>query len=123
MDSYLRWSSSTGASFVPWWNNADVVVASLAIFGVFFIVAAFSRRQWFADLAFAALVAGGILVSWPAMVALSIAAVVLLIAVSFLHRAIRPERSAQIEAEAAQLAAPAVESLTRELTSQRDARK
>ena len=123
MDSYLRWAGSTGASFVPSWNNADVVLVTLAIFAVCFTASAFSGRQFLTDVAFLALVAGGILVSWPGMVALSVSAVAVLMIVSFAHRAIRPERSAQIEAEAERLAAPAIESFERELTSQRDARK
>ena len=123
MDGYLRWAGSTGASFVPWWNNADVVLVTLAIFAVCFTASAFSGRRFLTDVAFLALVAGGILVSWPGMVALSVSAVAVLIVVSFAHRAIRPERSAQIDAEADQIAGPAIESLERELTSQRDARK
>jgi len=108
---------------VPSWNNADVVLVTLAIFAVCFTASAFSGRRFLTDVAFLALVAGGILVSWPGMVALSVSAVAVLMIVSFAHRAIRPERSAQIEAEAERLAAPAIESFERELTSQRDARK
>jgi len=39
--------------------------------------------------------------------------------VSFTHRALRPEESARISAEADMTAAPAVQSLTRELTDDR----
>ena len=120
MDSYLRWASSTGPSFVPWWSNADVVLATLAIFAVCFTASAFSGRRFLADVAFVSLVVGGILLSWPGMVALSMSAIAVLIVVSFAHRAIRPERSAQIEAEAERMAAPAIESLERELASKRE---
>jgi len=123
VEAYAAWAASTGASFVPWWTNADVAVVALALFAICFTVSAFSGAGFFTDVAFLALVAGGILVSWQAMVALSVAAVALLIAVSFLHRAMRPARSAQIQAEAERLAAPAVESFERELASQRDPRK
>ena len=114
MDSYLHWASSTGASFVPALSNADVVLASLAIFAVSFTVSAFTGRQWLGDIAFLTLVAGGILVPWPGMVALSIAAVMLLVVVGFLHRALRPGHSTRIEAEAERQAASAVESFARE---------
>ena len=119
MDAYLRWASTTGPSFVPAWTNADVVLASLAVFLACFTLSAFARRGWFFDIAFLAIVAGGILVSWPAMVALSIAAVFLAMVVSFIHRALRPEESARISAEAETIAAPGVESLTRELRDDR----
>ena len=117
MDAYLRWASATGASFVPAWSNADVVLVSLAIFLACFTLSAFTRRGWFFDIGFLTLVGGGILVSWPAMVVLSMGAAILAMVLSFAHRALRPEDSARISAEAEAIAAPAVESLSRELTS------
>ena len=114
MDAYLRWATSTGTSFVPAWNNADVVLVCLAIFAASFTVSAFTGRQWLADIAFLALVVGGILVPWPGMVALSLSAVMLLIVVGFLHRALRPAHTARVEAEAERQAASAVESFARE---------
>jgi hypothetical protein len=123
MAAFASWAASTGASFVPWLSNAAVVAVALALFAIFFTVSAFSGVGFLSDVAFLALVVGGILVSWPAMVVLSVSAVALLIVVSFAHRAIRPAHSAQIEAEAGRRAAPAVESLERELGSRRDQRR
>lgn len=115
VESYLQWAVTTGVSFVPAWSNASVVIVALVIFVVGFLAAAFSGRQWLFDVAFLALVAGGILVPWPAMVALSIAAVILATLLSFLHRALAPARSARIEAEAARIASARTRDFVRDL--------
>lgn len=118
-DWYLRFSESTGPAFVAAWSNADVAVVSLAIFTVGFALAAAFTAQWLLDLAFAALVAGGILVTWPAMVALTIAAVIIAIVVSFAHKWLAPERQARIEKEADAIAASAVADFERDLGKRR----
>ncbi len=115
VESYLQWAATTGASFVPAWNNASVVIAALVIFAVFFLVAAFSSRDWPFDIAFVALVVGGIMVPWPGMVAMSIVAVILAIALSFLHRALAPAQSARIQAEAERVAASHTETFVRDV--------
>ena len=93
IEEYVRWAATTGASFVPAWSNASVALVALATFTALFVAGAFSQRRWFMDVAFLSLVVGGILVAWPAMVALSIAAVLVTVVVSFLHRAIAPRRA------------------------------
>ena len=85
------------------------------MFAVFFVVATLTAREWPTDIAFLSLVAGGLLVAWPAMVALTVGAVFLMMIVSLLHRVVAPERTARIEAEAERRAAPAVEALARDL--------
>lgn len=115
MEAFLRWAATTGPSFVPAWSNASVALVAFAVFAVFLVAGIWSQRQWILDVAFLALVAGGILVAWPAMVVLSIAAAMLLIVVSVLYRALAPARSAQIEADADRQAQAAVEAFAREM--------
>jgi uncharacterized membrane protein len=115
IDEYLRWAATTGASFVPSWSNASVALVALAAFAILFLVGAFSQWQWLFDAAFLTLVIGGILVAWPAMVVLSIAAVLLAILLSLLHRAVAPRQNARIQAEADRRARDAVGEFAREL--------
>lgn len=122
MDAYLRWASTTGASFVPAWDNASVVVATLVVFLLCFTVSAFARREWLLDVGFLALVTGGILVPWSGMVVLSMGAVIIAIVVSYAHRALRPEESARITAEADRIATPAVDAFAHELLGERPGR-
>ena len=114
-DWWFRFSESTGAAFVPAWSNADVAVVSLLVFTLGFALAAAFAAQRLLDVAFAALVAGGILVTWPAMVALTIAAVVIAIVVSFAQKWLAPERQALIDKEADAIAASAVADFERDL--------
>lgn len=114
-DWYVRFSESTGPAYVGAWSNADVAVVSLLVFTLCFAVSAAFTLYWLLDIAFAALVAGGILVAWPAMVALTIAAVLVAIVVSFLHKWIAPGRQARIEAEADAIAASAAADFKRDL--------
>lgn len=122
IDTYLQWAATTGASFMPSWNNASVAVTALSLFTLCFAVAAFAAVEWFADLAFLTLVAGAIMVPWPAMVAMSIVAVIVAIALSFLHRWLMPGRSAQIEADADRQARASVEAFARDLVGEDAAR-
>ena len=114
-DWYLRMAATTGSSFVPAWSNADVAIVAIVVFAVFFVIATLTAREWPTDVAFLSLVAGGILVAWPAMIALTIGAVFLAMLVSMIHRVVAPERTARIAAEAERRAAPAVEALARDL--------
>lgn len=121
IEEYFRWAATTGASFVPQWSNASVALVALAAFFALFVAGAISQWQWLMDAAFLSVVAGGILVAWPAMVALSIAAVLVTVVVSFLYRAIAPRRSAEIDAEASRLASPGVAELARQIPGGEDA--
>jgi hypothetical protein len=121
IEEYFRWAATTGASFVPAWSNASVALVALAAFASLFIAGAISQWQWLMDAAFLSLVAGGILVAWPAMVALSIAAVLVSVAVSLLYRVIAPRRSAEIDAEAGRRASAAVADFAREIPGGEDA--
>lgn len=114
-DWYLRLAEASGPAYVGGWSNADVVAVSLAIFTVGFALAAAFAANWLLDIAFAALVAAGIVVTWPAMVALTMAAVVVAIVVSFLHKWLAPARQARIEAEADAIAASALADFKRDL--------
>ena len=118
---YLRWAATTGASFVPSWSNANVALAALAVFSILFLVGAFTQWQWLFDAAFLSLVAGGILVAWPAMVVLSIAAVFVAMLLSLLHRVVAPKQSARIQAEADARGMDAASELARELPGGEDA--
>ncbi|MFO1311300.1 MAG: hypothetical protein U1F41_04455 [Burkholderiales bacterium] len=115
VDEYLRWAATTGASFVPSWSNASVALVALAAFAILFLVGAFTQWQWLFDAAFLSLVTGGILVAWPAMVALTIAAVFLAMSLSLLHRAVAPGQSARIQNEADLRARAALDEFAREL--------
>lgn len=100
-DGYAAWSASTGSSFVPSLSNADVAILAFAAFAVCFALGAFLARYWLADLSFLVLVAGGILVAWPAMIVLSMAAMLAAVLLSYLHKWLRPAQAAAVEAEAA----------------------
>ncbi len=111
---YTGFAATTGLAFVPGWTNADVVAVAFIVFAVLFIIAALLAADWPSDGAFITLVVGGLLVSWPAMIVLTMAAVVLMIIVSVLHAWIAPGRSARISAEAFERMAPKVDALAKE---------
>ena len=81
-----------GASFVAGYGSAEVAVAALGVFLVFYVGATITSKSWPFDIAFLALVAGGLLVSWPVMILLAGAAVVLAVVVGFVRQAIVPDR-------------------------------
>jgi hypothetical protein len=81
-----------GASFVAGYGSAEVAVAALGIFLVFYVVAMFTTKSWPSDLAFLTLVAGGLLVSWPVMILLTGAAIVVAVVVGFVRQSIAPDR-------------------------------
>ena len=70
--------------------------------------------DWPSDVAFLSLVAGGILVAWPAMIAITLVAVVLMFAIGGLYSVLAPKRVARIEAEARQRVAPAIDAFARD---------
>lgn len=113
-DWYIRLSATSGPAFVPAWSNADVVAVTLTAFAVFFVLAAVMAADWPSDIAFLSLVVGGLLVVWPAMLVLTMAAIVLVMIVSFLYSTLAPERSARIAAEAQRRAAPAIDQFARD---------
>jgi hypothetical protein len=102
-DGYAAWSASTGPSFIPALSNADVAILAFALFAVCFALAAFLAQYWLADVSFLVLVAGGILVAWPAMIVLSMAAMLAAVLLSFLHQWLRPAQAAAVEAEASSM--------------------
>ena len=112
---YLAFSESTGPAFVPAWSNADVAIVSLVVFAIAYGLCAAFMATWLLDVAFAALVAGGILVTWPAMIALTLAAVLVAIVIGFLHKWLAPERQARIDREAEAVAAAAVADFERDV--------
>ena len=99
-DWYTRLSLGSGASFAATWSNADVVLVAFGVFVILFALGAIAASNMLAEASFLVLVAGGLLVAWPAMIALSMAAMIAAAVVSFAHRALAPKRAAEIEAEA-----------------------
>jgi len=99
-DGYAAWSASTGPSFIASLSNADVAFLAFAVFAVCFALGAFLAQYWLADVSFLVLVAGGILVAWPAMIVLSMAAMLAAVLLSYLHKWLRPAQAATVEAEA-----------------------
>jgi hypothetical protein len=112
---YLEFSASSGPSFIAAWSNADVAIVSLSTFALAYILMAVFTASWLLDVAFLALVVGGILVTWPAMVALTIAAVFVAIVVGLVHTRVAPERQARIDQEAEAVASAAVADFERDL--------
>lgn len=105
---------ASGTAFVPGWTNLHVATLAFVVFAVAFLFATLLAADWPADVAFLALVAGGLLVAWPAMIALSMAAVVWAMLVSGLHALVAPRRTARISAEATKRVAPALDAFARE---------
>ncbi len=122
-DWYLRLSAASGTAFVPTWSNADVAAVALGVFAAFFVLAALMAADWPTDVAFLSLVAGGLLLTWPAMLALTMAAIALVMLVSLLHATLAPERSARIAAEAQERVAPAIDQFARDAGLNDAARK
>jgi hypothetical protein len=77
-----------GASFVAGWSSGEVAVAALGVFVVFYALAAITRKSWTFDVAFLALVAGGLLVTWPVMILMTGSAVMVAVVVGVAHRMI-----------------------------------
>jgi hypothetical protein len=122
-DGYTRLSTTTGPSFIATLTNADVVLLALALFTLGFALAAFLARYWLADLSFLLLVAAGILVAWPAMIALSMAAMLVAVIVSFAHKALMPEQAAKVEAESSAMSNAVLRQLADEPGLRGDARR
>ena len=111
---YLNLSRSSGPAFFSAWSNADVAVVAFGAFAVFIVLATMLASDWPFDVAFLSLVAGGILVSWPAMIVMTVAAVVLTLVVGGLHSLLLPGRNARISAEAKARVTPALEEFARD---------
>ena len=111
----LRAAEASGPSFVAAWSNADVAIAALAVFTAGYALAAVLAAAWPLDVGFAALVAGGIVVAWPAMVVLTIAAVFVAIAIGLVHKWVAPERQARIDRDAEAVASKAVADFRRDV--------
>lgn len=113
-DWYVRLSAASGQAFVPALTNADVVAVALIAFVAFLALGTLLAADWPADVAFLALVAGGILADWPAMIVLSLGAVLAAIAISVIHSVVAPARAARITAEAERRAIPALDAFMRD---------
>src|SRR4030095_14111520 len=96
-DWYRDFSQWSGPSFVPAWSSADVACVALVAFTVFFILGVVLLTEWPTDVAFFALVAAGLLANWPTMIAMTLAAVFLVMLVSGVHAVVTPMRMARIE--------------------------
>jgi hypothetical protein len=113
-DWWLRMSAATGPSFIAGWTSADVALTALLAFAVFFALSTLLAADWPSDIAFMTLVVGGVLVAWPAMIALTLAAIAFALVVGALHSWLAPGRTARIAAEAAQRVAPALDAFARD---------
>ena len=102
-----------GPSYLAGWSSGEVAVAALAVFVVFLIVATVSGRRWPFDIAFVAMVAGGLAVTWPVMLLMTGAAAVSAVVVGIAHRVIAPKHAARIEAESNDVADRAIAELRR----------
>lgn len=100
-----------GPSFFAGWSSSEVAVAALAVFLVFYIVASLSTRRWALDVAFLAMVAGGLAVTWPVMLLMSGAAAMIAVVVGVAHKVIAPKHAAEVEAESDVIARRAIEQL------------
>lgn len=118
-DWYVRLSASSGPAWIGAWSNADVVAVVLLLFTIFFAIGAWLTANWPFDVAFVSLVAGGVLVTWPAMVVLCLVAVPVAIVLSYLHRWLAPRRAAEISAEADRIAEKAVADFKRDVGAPR----
>jgi hypothetical protein len=103
-----------GASFIAGYASGEVAVAALGVFLVLYVLSAVTSWSWAADLAFLALVAGGLLVSWPVMILLSVAALMFAAMTGIAWKLIAPKRAAQVDAEAEAIARRALVRLTEE---------
>ena len=103
-----------GASFIAGYASGEVAVAALGVFLVLYVLSAVASWSWAADLAFLALVAGGLLVSWPVMILLSVAALMFAAIMGIAYKLIAPKRAAQVDAEAEAMARRALVRLTEE---------
>jgi hypothetical protein len=103
-----------GASFIAGYASGEVAVAALGVFLVLYAISVAASWSWAADLAFLALVAGGLLVSWPVMILLSVAALMFAAIMGIAYKLIAPKRAAQVDAEAEAIARRALVRLTEE---------
>jgi hypothetical protein len=111
---YVRFAQASGPTVVGW-SNADVAVVALLVFALAYALAAILAAAWPLDAGFAALVAGGLLVSWPAMIALTMAAVFVAIVIGYVHKWVAPGRQARIDSEAEAVASKSLDEFKRDL--------
>lgn len=108
MASRVSIPADGGPSFFAGWSSGEVAVASLAVFLAFFIVASVTAKRWPFDVAFLALAAGGLAVTWFVMILMTGAAAVFAVVVGVAHRLIAPKHAAAVEAESNVLADQAI---------------
>ena len=75
-----------GASLVAGWSSAEVAVVALGVYLAFYVLTAITRKAWPFDVAFLALVAGGLLVTWPVMILLTGSAIMVTVVVGVAHK-------------------------------------
>ena len=113
-DWFVRLAASSGPSFVPALSNAGVVAIALIVFAVFFVAGTLLAAEWPGDVAFLALVAGGVLVDWPAMIVLALGAALVGIFTGVLHSTLAPARTARIAADAERRVRPTLDQFARD---------
>ena len=118
MASRVSMPADGGPSYFAGWSSGEVAVAALGVFVVFFIVATVTQKRWPLDVAFLAMVAGGLAVTWMVMLLMTGAAAVAAVVVGIAHRTIAPKHAAQVEKESDAIANQAIDRLKR---AERDA--
>ena len=113
-DWFVQLAASSGPSFVPALSNAGVVAIALIVFAAFFVAGTLLVAEWPGDVAFLALVAGGVLVDWPAMIVLALGAAFVGIFTGVIHSTLAPARTARIAAEAERRVRPALDRFARD---------
>lgn len=113
-DWFVQLSASSGASFIPALSNGAVVALALIAFAVFYAIATLLAADWPSDVAFLALVVGGVLVDWPAMIVLALGSVLFAIFLGVIHSMVAPARTARIAAEAGRRVMPALDEFMRD---------
>ena len=122
-DWFLGIAAESGPAMVPGWANADVVVVAFGLFAVLFLVGVVFAVDWLGDAAFVTLVAGGLLVTWPLMIVLTLACVVLAVVIGAVQARVAPERNARATAAAWKIVAPKIDELAKDAGMDEAARR
>jgi hypothetical protein len=122
-DWFIRIAAESGPAMVRGWSNLDVVAVAFAMFAILFLVSVIFAADWLGDAAFLTLVTGGLLITWPLMIALTLACVVFAVAVGAVHARVAPGRNARATAAAWKNVAPRIDELARDAGMDEAARR
>jgi len=114
-DWSLRLTELVAASAPEPMAGAMVALIAYVAFVVLIAVGSIFARSWPSEAAFLVAVAGGLLVDWVSMIALTLASVVTAALIGAVVQRIAPKRNARLEAEAMQQYGPKLDALSREI--------